>query len=195
MTSSPLLRLSRRRLLVDGIVQGVGFRPFVYNLARGENLAGFVTNTSEGVVIEVQGPNETLDRFAARLTGEAPPLADIVSVAAEGMECAAGAEEFEIRASVDGPGTRTLIPFDVATCQPTALGRAIYAAACEVAHEDCDQLRERQLQAGVVGQVERGPVDTTNRVHSAAEFAELFDNETTVGDPLDPSGGVFARDL
>ena len=55
MTASSLLR---RRLLVDGIVQGVGFRPFVYNLARSENLVGFVTNTSDGVVIEIQGSME-----------------------------------------------------------------------------------------------------------------------------------------
>ncbi len=113
MTSIPTLR---RRFLVDGIVQGVGFRPFVYNLARGEKLAGFVTNTSEGVVIEVQGPGEALDSFAVRLTGEAPPLADIVAVDVQEMELSARAEEFEIRASVDAPGTRTLIPFDVATC-------------------------------------------------------------------------------
>ena len=116
MTPPPLSRLSRHRLLVDGIVQGVGFRPFVYKLARSENLAGFVTNTSEGVVIEIQGSDETLDRFAVRLTDEAPPLADIVSVAQAGMEIQAGAKGFEIRASVDAPGTRTLIPFDVATC-------------------------------------------------------------------------------
>jgi hydrogenase maturation protein HypF len=113
MTSSPL---HRRRLLVDGIVQGVGFRPFVYNLARAENLSGFVTNTSDGVVIEIQGPGETLDRFTIRLESEAPPLADIVSLHAEAVELDSAADTFVIKISIDTPGTRTIIPPDVATC-------------------------------------------------------------------------------
>jgi len=113
MTSFPPLR---RRLLVDGIVQGVGFRPFVYNLARSENLLGFVTNTSDGVVIEVQGPAEVLDRFATRLKNEPPPLADIVSVEMTSVESDPAAESFAILKSVASPGTRTLIPPDVATC-------------------------------------------------------------------------------
>ncbi|RKZ10766.1 hypothetical protein DRQ50_14225, partial [bacterium] len=107
---------SRRRLVVDGLVQGVGFRPFVFNLAGSENLAGFVTNTSDGVVIEIQGPVEAMDRFAVRLTGEAPPLADIVSVTTNPVETEPLVGAFEIRASVDAPGTRTLIPPDVAPC-------------------------------------------------------------------------------
>jgi len=106
----------RRRMVIDGIVQGVGFRPFVFNLARAENLAGFVTNTSDGVVIEIQGPAEALDRFAGRLESEAPPLADIVSVESKLVEIETDTDSFEITASVDAPGTRTLIPPDVATC-------------------------------------------------------------------------------
>jgi len=107
---------SRRRLVVDGLVQGVGFRPFVFNLAESENLKGFVTNTSEGVVIEAQGPVAALDRFTIRLMGEAPPLAEIVSVQTSPVDTEPDAGSFEIRASVDAPGTRTLIPPDVATC-------------------------------------------------------------------------------
>jgi hydrogenase maturation protein HypF len=103
-------------MVVDGIVQGVGFRPFVFNLARAGNLAGFVTNTSDGVVIEIQGPTEALDRFVVRLTNEAPPLADIVSIETNLVETEPDADTFEIRASVSTPGTRTLIPPDVATC-------------------------------------------------------------------------------
>jgi len=103
-------------MVVDGLVQGVGFRPFVFNLASSENLTGFVTNTSDGVVIEVQGPIETLDRFSVRLTDEAPTLADIVSVKANPADIEPDSGAFEIRASVDAPGTRTLIPPDVATC-------------------------------------------------------------------------------
>ncbi len=103
-------------MVVDGIVQGVGFRPFVFNLARAENLAGFVANSSDGVVIEIQGSAKALDRFVLRLTNEAPPLADIVSVETDLVETEPDADTFEIRASVNAPGTRTLIPPDVATC-------------------------------------------------------------------------------
>jgi hydrogenase maturation protein HypF len=113
MTSSPF---QRRRLLVDGIVQGVGFRPFVYNLARVENLSGFVTNTSDGVVIEIQGSSEALDRFAALLETEVPPLAEIVSVHSEPVQLDPASDSFLIKKSVAAPGTRTLIPPDVATC-------------------------------------------------------------------------------
>jgi len=107
---------SRRRLVVDGLVQGVGFRPFVFNLAESENLTGYVTNTSDGVVIEIQGPVDALDRFTIRLLGEAPPLAEIVAVKTNPVDTEPAGADFEIRASVDAPGTRTLIPPDVATC-------------------------------------------------------------------------------
>ncbi|MFN2370100.1 MAG: acylphosphatase, partial [Candidatus Krumholzibacteriia bacterium] len=63
----------RRRLLVDGVVQGVGFRPFVHRLAGDERLVGFVANTSAGVVIEIEGPPERVERFVRRLRSEAPP--------------------------------------------------------------------------------------------------------------------------
>ncbi|MCP4571378.1 MAG: carbamoyltransferase HypF [bacterium] len=107
--------LIRRRLLVNGVVQGVGFRPFVYNLARDEDLAGFVSNTSAGVVIEVQGPVAVLDRFARRLRAEEPPLARIVTVDVEDLETGPD-DTFLITASADTPGISTLIPPDVATC-------------------------------------------------------------------------------
>jgi len=106
----------RRRLLVDGIVQGVGFRPFVTNLAIDLQLTGFVTNTSDGVVIEIQGPAVSLESFAERLESDAPPLAMIVAVTSTAIEPDPGAGEFTIVASEDKPGTRTLIPPDTATC-------------------------------------------------------------------------------
>jgi [NiFe] hydrogenase maturation protein HypF len=106
---------ARRRLRVDGIVQGVGFRPFVHRLAAGLELGGFVTNTSDGVVIEIEGPPARLDEFARRLRDEAPPLARVVSVAAEELPPADDAT-FVIRPSVDSPGVTTLVPPDVATC-------------------------------------------------------------------------------
>ena len=106
----------RRRFLVDGIVQGVGFRPFVTNLAADLNLTGFVTNTSDGVVIEVQGPMAPLDSFAERLESDAPPLAMILAVTATGCNPDPGSDTFAIVASDNTPGTRTLIPPDAATC-------------------------------------------------------------------------------
>ena len=72
----------RHRLAVAGVVQGVGFRPFVYALARRLGLAGSVANDSAGVVIEVEGPASVLRDFAARLRTEAPVLARIDQVTA-----------------------------------------------------------------------------------------------------------------
>src|SRR5919201_5393324 len=102
----------RRRYRVTGVVQGVGFRPFVYGLARREGLGGFVLNDGEGVVIEAEG--RELDRFAAELANEAPPLARVDSVTAVALE-PVGEREFRILESI--PSARSaLIPADVATC-------------------------------------------------------------------------------
>src|SRR5690242_19737622 len=63
----------RRHIEVSGIVQGVGFRPHVYRLARERALAGEISNTPSGATIEVQGPQESIDDFVVRLRQEAPP--------------------------------------------------------------------------------------------------------------------------
>lgn len=107
--------MNRRRLLVNGIVQGVGFRPFVAQAAVELGLAGHVCNTSAGVVIEIEGPGPGLDEFTRRLREEAPPLARLVSFDSQDIP-PAGAVGFEILRSVDTPGTSTLIPPDIATC-------------------------------------------------------------------------------
>ena len=70
-------RRARVRIRVDGIVQGVGFRPFVHSLAGRIMLSGFVRNDSRGVVIEVEGAQDRLDEFIDKLQSEAPPLAAI----------------------------------------------------------------------------------------------------------------------
>ena len=75
--SSPV---SRWRLTVQGVVQGIGFRPFVYRLAQELGLAGWVRNTPAGVEIEIEGPRETLACFLQHLQREAPPLARIANV-------------------------------------------------------------------------------------------------------------------
>src|ERR1039457_5911761 len=77
----------RRRIEVSGIVQGVGFRPYVYRLATGRHLRGTIRNTSAGVTIEIQGPAETVQDFIARLPAEAPPLARITSFTVNELPC------------------------------------------------------------------------------------------------------------
>ena len=97
------------------MVQGVGFRPFVHNLARGLGLAGYVLNTSSGVIVEVEGAPDTLDRFVASLRSEAPPLARIAGmVVAETGPL--GDRDFVIRQSQAQEGEFALVSPDVATC-------------------------------------------------------------------------------
>jgi len=72
----------RRQIVVRGIVQGVGFRPFVYRIASELGLAGFVINRSDAVRIEVEGTAEGVAEFERKLRGEAPPLAVILEISA-----------------------------------------------------------------------------------------------------------------
>jgi len=101
---------------VRGVVQGVGFRPFVYQLATRHNLKGWVCNTSEDVKIEVEGGKEALERFVFDLKAEAPPLAHIESISAT-RHPATGYERFEIRGSIAKEGEYQLVSPDIATCQ------------------------------------------------------------------------------
>ncbi len=107
----------RRRFLVGGIVQGVGFRPFVFNLAEDENLNGMVSNTSAGVLIEVQGTVGAIESFSRRLRTDAPALSRIVSVEIEDLPDLGAYSCFSIEKSQNSPGTNTLIPADMATCE------------------------------------------------------------------------------
>ena len=106
--------MERRRIRVTGVVQGVGFRPFVYGLALRHALAGSVLNDGEGVVIEVEGAPTQLEVFASALGAEAPPLAHIDSVVSESLP-PVGENGFRIVESVAGGGS-ALVPADVATC-------------------------------------------------------------------------------
>ncbi|MBD0291605.1 MAG: carbamoyltransferase HypF [Thermoleophilia bacterium] len=106
--------MERRRYRVAGIVQGVGFRPFVYGLARGHGLAGFVLNDGGGVVVEAEGEQERLDAFGLALREEAPALARVHSVTVERLP-PGGARGFAIAASRPTAAT-ALVPADVATC-------------------------------------------------------------------------------
>ncbi len=105
---------SRERFAVHGLVQGVGFRPFVYALAREFGLGGEVGNTGDGVVIEVEGAPDALGGFAAGLVSRAPPLARIEGVDRTPIPVRGGTG-FVIRDSQGGPA-RTLVSPDIATC-------------------------------------------------------------------------------
>ncbi|MDJ0346097.1 carbamoyltransferase HypF [Streptomyces sp. H10-C2] len=106
----------RRRFEVHGVVQGVGFRPFVYVTASELALAGSVANTSAGVVIEVEGDAEAVEEFGRRLRTDTPPLAIVESVQ-ESEQPTRGGTEFTIEDSSEGGRARTLVSPDVATCQ------------------------------------------------------------------------------
>ncbi len=114
--SKVVLPLPERRIVeVRGIVQGVGFRPFVYALARRHGLGGRVRNDADGVHIEVEGAAEALDLFLRGLQDEAPPLAVIEAVAWQ--PCAVrGGRGFHIEPSREGAARRALVSPDVATC-------------------------------------------------------------------------------
>ena len=108
-------RLVAERIEVRGLVQGVGFRPFVYRLAQGHGLTGWVANTVEGVRIEVEGERSRVERFAAALRAEAPPIARVEELRRARIE-PAGHPRFEIRRSQGQPGKTTLVSPDLATC-------------------------------------------------------------------------------
>lgn len=107
---------ARREIRVSGIVQGVGFRPYVFRLATELDLSGTISNTSAGVTIEIQGPAELVENFVLRLPQEAPALACITDVAVRELPCN-GDQAFQILPSREGDPVRTLISPDVAICE------------------------------------------------------------------------------
>ncbi len=96
-------------------MQGVGFRPYVYRLARELGLAGHVFNDERGVEAEVEGPAQAVEEFMARLPAEAPPLAVVESVDFSALE-PTGEEGFEIVHSATRGEPLALVSPDVATC-------------------------------------------------------------------------------
>ena len=108
-------RISRRQIYIRGIVQGVGFRPFVYKLAQELSLHGYVLNSSAGVTVEVEGADWELECFVRRLRDETPPLAQIEDIVIQTL-APAGYSSFVIRGSVDEPGRLAPVSPDVSTC-------------------------------------------------------------------------------
>ncbi len=111
------VRVRRVRLRVRGVVQGVGFRPYVYRLASELGLAGFVLNDSRGVVVELEGSPRAVEEFRARLGAEAPPLAVIDSVVCSECAGVVGVRGFEIRPSPGGGVPDAPVSADSATCE------------------------------------------------------------------------------
>lgn len=101
---------------VTGVVQGVGFRPFVFRLAERYGLAGWVRNTSSGVEIRAEGTAADLKLFADAIRDEAPPLAQIESLSAQFVDEVASCQSFEILGSQHEANAYQLISPDIATC-------------------------------------------------------------------------------
>jgi hydrogenase maturation protein HypF len=106
---------ARLKLLVRGAVQGVGFRPFVFRLASGLGLGGWVSNSSAGVLIEVEADRARLETFLDQLRAASPPRSVVESVETAWLE-PVGYRQFEIRGSDPGESKTTLVLPDIATC-------------------------------------------------------------------------------
>jgi hydrogenase maturation protein HypF len=108
--------MERRAITVHGIVQGVGFRPFVYGLASRLELHGFVKNRAGGVLIEVEGKGNSLDRFVAEISSHPPPLARIDRLCWE-PKAPKGEPQFRIDMSDGDRAGPIFVGSDVATCE------------------------------------------------------------------------------
>ena len=108
-------KLERLKMIVRGAVQGVGFRPFVYRLAAELKLNGYVSNTTQGVFIEVEGRRNLLEQFQRRIETGKPPRAIVQSIESSFLD-ASGYDAFEICESKEsGDKTAFILP-DIATC-------------------------------------------------------------------------------
>jgi len=110
------MNIERYFIVVEGIVQGVGFRPFVYNLANSFALKGYVNNNSEGVHIDVEGHKETINKFLQRIEHNPPPLARIEKISVR-EETVLNYTIFDIKESDKTSDKITLISPDIAMCK------------------------------------------------------------------------------
>jgi hydrogenase maturation protein HypF len=106
----------RLKLQITGLVQGVGFRPFVFRLAEEMGLAGYILNDTTGVLIEVEGVKQKLDEFITRIDKEKPDISKIYSLQFTFLEDT-GYEKFEIRKSEETGDKRVSILPDIAACE------------------------------------------------------------------------------
>jgi hydrogenase maturation protein HypF len=110
------MTLGGRRIQIHGIVQGVGFRPWVYRLARQNGISGRVSNGTEGVTIDAFGAEEELDSFLRGLQANPPPAARIRELRWQTIPSEPAPPNFEIIDSRPGGERRVSIPADLATC-------------------------------------------------------------------------------
>jgi hydrogenase maturation protein HypF len=120
-TPSPRPRAEiRRRIEIEGSVQGVGFRPFVYRIAQVAGVSGYVLNCSGGVVIEAQGDRPSIESFLTALRDDLPPLARIDEIKMTEIKITlatlCGEQGFVIRESLASDGRFAFVPPDAATC-------------------------------------------------------------------------------
>ena len=104
-----------KKIVVKGIVQGVGFRPFIYKNATKNNLKGFVNNTSKGVFVEVEGYEEDITSFIKEIREKPPVLSKITDIKIIDKEIE-GYTDFKIIESVEEEEAITLLSPDIATC-------------------------------------------------------------------------------
>jgi len=119
VSNSPIRRKSLRNgveILVSGIVQGVGFRPFVFKLASRFEISGTVTNTGNGVCIRAIARDERIFSFIDSISSEAPPLARIIDLQVRALDIPLQAESFTILASQATASSQAIIPPDIALC-------------------------------------------------------------------------------
>ncbi len=107
--------MKRKIINIKGIVQGVGFRPFVYKIAKENSINGWVKNTSKGVVIEAEGNDESIDKFIYMLKNNPPELSNITEIKINSRE-AIGYINFEIKFSENVDNAITNISPDIALC-------------------------------------------------------------------------------
>jgi hydrogenase maturation protein HypF len=105
----------RYRIRLRGIVQGVGFRPFIYKLATRLRVGGFILNSSSGITIEAEGSDSAIEQFLSALRSHPPRLAQIGEITSEELQ-PTGESRFEIRESLAADGEFALVSGDVATC-------------------------------------------------------------------------------
>ncbi len=110
------MKIETREIQITGIVQGVGFRPFVYNLARSHKLNGFVLNDSSGVTIVVQGKTEDIHSFENELKKTPPPHSKIVSCISKEIESKESFSDFSIRLSPSGGKKSAAVSPDLDVC-------------------------------------------------------------------------------
>ena len=104
------------KLTITGVVQGVGFRPFVYREACSHQVTGWVLNTVEGVIVHAEGESDNIDAFILALSEQAPAAAQVKKITIKEVPLE-GHDHFEIHFSEDEePRTTTLVSPDLATC-------------------------------------------------------------------------------